>query len=148
MASVEVNKLLMRAVSDQSFREKFLEDPAAAAKEAGAPASAIKELGTLDTGRLQSQFGHLTRVSGDLLDGSLLQAGHSRDWSDRANIHDNDGHIHDKAGSSFRGDEFVVLPAEANISAVRDALKDPAVLKEIQSNPAIQQALRKAGGKG
>ena len=146
MASVEVNKLLMRAVSDASFRERLLADPVEAAKSEGVSEKVVKEVRGLDMARLQAQFGHLSRVSGELI-GSVVSAGHSRDWSDRSNIHDNDDHIHDK-GASAAGLESVVLPAErlTNIAAVRDALRDPAVLKEIESNPEIREALKRSIG--
>ena len=144
MASVEVNKFLMRAVSDTAFRERFLADPVSAAKEEGAASDTIDELGRLDMSRLHKQFGHLSRISGDLLE-SVVAAGHSRDWSDRANIHDNDGHIHDKGATALERGDMVVLPADrvTDVRAVRDALKDPAVLREIENNPELKNALRR-----
>jgi hypothetical protein len=145
MASVELNRLLMRAVSDSAFRTKFLDDPSAAAKEGGASAATLKEVGELNVQRLRTQFDHLSRVSSDLL-GSLVSAGHSSDHLDRSNIHDNDGHIHDKAGNLTLG-SLVSDPAPfraLDASAVRDALRDPAILKEIESNPAIKAALKNA----
>ncbi|MBN3003477.1 hypothetical protein JW897_06975 [Chromobacterium alkanivorans] len=146
MAQPEVNKLLMRAVSDNDFRAKFLSDPIAAAKDAGANSATVAELKKIDVARLRAQFDHLTRVSGDLLAGSVVAAGHSRDWSDRSNIHDNDGHIHDKAASVFSPGDLVTNPGVSttlNPAAVRDALKDPLVLKEIENNPQIKAALKR-----
>lgn len=144
MASVEINKMLMRAVSDADFRTKFLSDPVAAAKAAGGSADAQKEAGKLDMRRIRVQFDHLSNLSNELL-GSVVAAGHSRDWSDRANIHDNDGHIHDKAATALHGFDELINPARGfDPQALRDALKDPVILKEFESNPALKAALKKA----
>ena len=143
MASAEINKLLMRAVNDVDFRAKFLDDPGAAAKGAGASAETVREAGGLNVTRLRTQFDHLSRVSTDLL-GSIVAAGHSSDHVDRSNIHDNDGHIHDKAGDALHLGELVTQPGVFDKNALRDALKDPAILKEIESNPAIKASLKKA----
>ncbi|MEA3062544.1 MAG: hypothetical protein QOJ94_2325 [Sphingomonadales bacterium] len=145
MASVELNKLLMRAVSDAKFRDQFLADPASAAKSAGVSADAAKEVGNLDMRRLRTQFDHISRVSTDLL-GSIVSAGHSNDHLDRSNIHDNDGHIHDKAADSLGGIDAIINPAERAIDprALRDALQDPAILKEFESNAALKAALKNA----
>lgn len=146
MASAEINKLLMRAVSDSNFRSKFLDDPAAAAKENGASETGIREAGSLNMGRLRAQFDQLSRVSTDLLK-SVVAAGHSSDHLDRSNIHDNDGHVHDKAGDSrLNLGDLVSNPGRVALdpSAVRDALKDPAILREIETNPQIKAALKNA----
>ena len=143
MASAEINKLLMRAVNDADFRSKFLDDPGAAAKGAGASADTVKEAGSLNVTRLRTQFDHLSRVSTDLL-GSVVAAGHSSDHLDRSNIHDNDGHIHDKAADAIHLGDLVSNPAVLNTNALRDALKDPAILKEIESNPTIKASLKRA----
>src|SRR5437764_745046 len=145
MASAEVNQLWMRAVSDTAFRSKFLEDPITAAKAAGTSDAALKELKGMNVQRLRTQFDHLSRVSTDLL-GSIVSAGHSSDHLDRSNIHDQDDHIHDKAGSMLNPGDLVTNPGmglQLNPAAVRDALKDPAVLKELESNPQIKAALKR-----
>jgi len=136
----------MRAVSDAAFRAQFLEDPLAAAKASGESDATLKELTTINLARLRTQFDHLSQVSTDLL-GSIVSAGHSSDHLDRSNIHDNDGHIHDKAGSMVNPGEFVSFPARdlmLDPVAIRDALKDPRILKEIESNPQIKDALKRA----
>lgn len=144
MASAEINKMLMRAVTDAAFRTEFLSDPAGAAKSAGASADVQKEAAQLDMRRIRVQFDHLSNLSNELL-GSVVAAGHSRDWSDRANIHDNDGHIHDKAATALHGFDDLINPAAPlSPQALRDALKDPAILKEFESNPALRAALKKA----
>lgn len=145
MANVEVNKFVMRAVNDPAFRAKFTQDPVATAKAEGASADTLKAVGKLDVSRLQRQFDHLSRVSTDLLS-SIQAAGHSSDHLDRSNIHDNDGNIHDKAQSMGVDLGAVINPADRalNPAALRDALKDPAILKEFETNPALKAALKNA----
>ncbi len=146
MPSVEVNKFLMRAVSDADFRKEFLEDPIAAAKKNHASDAATKELGEINVARLRTQFDHLSRVSSDLL-GSVVSAGHSSDHLDRSNIHDNDGNIHDKAGDALGIGDLVSNPGrvfQLDTAAIRDALADPSILKELESNPKIKKALKNA----
>lgn len=144
MSKNEVNKFLMRAVTDADFRDKFLADPIDAAKGAGASADTLTELKKVDMARVRKQFGHLSQVSADLF-GSIVADGHSSDHLDRSNIHDNDGHIHDKAGSML-GSEVVSLPGERarlDAAALKDALADPAILKEIENNPSLKASLKK-----
>jgi hypothetical protein len=145
MAGAEINKLLMKAVSDTEFRSKFLADPAAAAKNEGVSVAGVAELSSLNMQRVRSQFAHLSQVSTDLL-GSVISAGHSSDHLDRSNIHDNDGNIHDKAGDALSKINQISDPADLklNPAALADALKDPAVLKEFQNNPALKAALKAA----
>jgi hypothetical protein len=148
MPSAEINRLLMKAVTDTDFRAKFLEDPTTTAQGEGVSADGVKELSTLNMQRIREQFVHLSRVSTDLL-GSVVSAGHSNDHVDRSNIHDNDGHIHDKAADSFGTRiEQVVNPADLklNPAALADALKDPAILREFETNPALKAALKAAVG--
>jgi hypothetical protein len=143
MASVELNKLLMRAVSDSAFRTQFLVDPEGTARANNASNEVLKEIGGINFSRLRAQFENLSRVSTDLL-GSIVSDGHSSDHLDRSNIHDNDGHIHDKAGDALGLGGQVSNPGSLRLdaAAIRDALSDPAILKEIESNPQIKAALK------
>lgn len=147
MSSTEVNKLLMRAVNDSEFRVKFLADPVSAGKEAGAAPATLHELEKVDLRRIRSQFEHLSKISNEILIDPLVSAGHSKDWNDRSNIHDNDGNIHDKAASIIQPGDLVSNPAAQRTldpAAVRDALKDPMILKELENNPALKASLKKA----
>lgn len=140
--SVEVSKLIMRAVSDAAFREELLRDPAGVGRSEGLGEEALSELSQLNRTRLAKQFANLSVVTIDLSE-SINAAGHSRDWSGDGNIHNKDDHIHDKeTPGSLQVLEQVSNPARLDAAGLKQALRDPAVLREFRRDPELQAILR------
>ena len=133
--NTEVNKLVMRAVTDVSFREEFLNNPIETAKKAGTSAAGIKALERVNMVGLQKTLASLSTTLVDIV--NPVAAGHSRDWSD-SNIHDKDDHIHDKNHTSLTAATLVSNPSDLDVTALREALKDNVVRREFMSNPKLR----------
>ena len=139
-----VKDLILAAVTDCDFREKFLVDPEGCAKEMGLSESDVKRVARMDVRSIAERLASIESLSNF---GNPLVAAHSRDHSSggyHENDHDKDGNDHGKDLDIGDWLDLVGQPEQLsllveNVDAFRQGLKDEAVVKAILRNPELMK---------
>lgn len=135
--------VILMAVSDPAFRSKFIADPVAAGTEMGLPEVEIEKLAKVNMKEMIDRFEGLDKFAAGI---GRTDYDWSKDYSDGSNDHNKGDHDHNKNASSEIIGAEVINPVDIlanNPVMLREALKDPAVRRELENNVSLRTVIGK-----